>query len=168
MAYKATLGDQIHTVDVQQLDEHRYKILIDDEELLIDGRRLSGHLYSLIVENKSFTIDVAEKDDAYTVAYEGKSFQVGVLDERRARQAAIGSGLGGVGGDTQIRSMMPGKVVDILVNLGDNVEKDQGIIIIEAMKMENEIRAPMAGVVKAVHVEAGQAVESGELLVEFD
>ena len=64
--------------------------------------------------------------------------------------------------------MMPGKVVELLVQAGEAVEKDQGIIIIEAMKMENEIRAPVAGTVKAVHVEAGQAVESGELLVELE
>lgn len=166
MAYKATLGDRTYTVDVQELDEHRYRIRIDDEEYVIDGRRLGGHMYSLIVENQSFTIDVAERDDTYTVAYEGKSFQVGVLDERRARRTAAGSGLGGAG-DKEVRSMMPGKVVDVLVGAGDDVEKDQGVLIIEAMKMENEIRASVAGTVKAVHVEAGQAVESGELLLEL-
>ena len=64
--------------------------------------------------------------------------------------------------------MMPGKVVELLVQAGDMVEKDQGVIIIEAMKMENEIRAAVAGTVKAVHVEAGRAVESGELLIELE
>lgn len=167
MAYKATLGDRTYTVDVQELDEHRYRIRIDDEEYVIDGRRLGGHMYSLIVENQSFTVDVAEKNDSFTVAYEGKSFQVGVLDERRARRAAAGAGLGG-SGDKEVRSMMPGKVVDVLVDAGDAVEKDQGVLIVEAMKMENEIRASVAGTVKAVHVETGQAVESGELLLELE
>jgi len=167
MAYKALLGDQTYTISVHELDEHQYKIVIDDEEHIIDGRRLTGHMYSLIVENKSFTVDVAEKDDEYTVAYEGKSFQVGVLDERKARRGGAGASLGGAG-EKDICSMMPGKVVDLLVQAGDAVEKDQGVIIIEAMKMENEIRAPVAGTVKAVHVETGQAVESGELLVELE
>ena len=167
MAYKAMLGDQTYTISVHELDEHQYKIVIDDEEHIIDGRRLTGHMYSLIVENKSFTVDVAEKDDEYTVAYEGKSFQVGVLDERKARRGGAGANLGGAG-EKDVCSMMPGKVVELLVQAGDAVEKDQGVIIIEAMKMENEIRAPVAGTVKAVHVEAGQAVESGELLVELE
>ena len=167
MAYKAMLGDQTYTISVHELDEHRYKIVIDDEEHIIDGRRLTGHMYSLIVENKSFTVDVAEKDDAYTVAYEGKSFQVGVLDERKVRRGGAGASLGGAG-EKEVCSMMPGKVVELLVQAGDAVEKDQGVIIIEAMKMENEIRAPVAGTVKAVHVAAGQAVESGELLVELE
>ncbi len=167
MAYKALLGDQTYTISVHELDEHQYKIVIDDEEHIIDGRRLTGHMYSLIVENKSFTVDVAEKDDAYTVAYEGKSFQVSVLDERKARRGGAGASLGGAD-EKDVCSMMPGKVVELLVQAGDAVEKDQGVIIIEAMKMENEIRAPVAGTVKAVHVEAGQAVESGELLVELE
>ncbi len=167
MAYKAMLGDQTYTISVHELNEHQYKIVIDDEEHMIDGRRLAGQIYSLIVENKSFTVDVAEKDDEYTVAYEGKSFQVGVLDERKARRGGTGTSLGGAG-EKDVCSMMPGKVVELLVQAGDAVEKDQGVIIIEAMKMENEIRAPVAGTVKAVHVEAGQAVESGELLVELE
>lgn len=167
MAYKAMLGDQTYTISVHELDEHQYKIVIDDEEHIIDGRRLTGHMYSLIVENKSFTVDVAEKDDEYTVAYEGKSFQVGVLDERKARRGGAGASLGGAG-EKDVCSMMPGKVVELLVQAGDAVEKDQGVIIIEAMKMENEIRAPVSGTVKTVHVEAGQAVESGELLIELE
>lgn len=167
MAYKATLGDQTYTISVHELDEHQYKIVIDAEEHIIDGRQLTGHMYSLIVENRSFTVDVAEKDDKYTVAYEGKSFQVGVLDERKARRGGVGANLGGAG-EKEVCSMMPGKVVELLVHEGDAVEKNQGVIIIEAMKMENEIRATVAGTVKAVHVESGQTVESGELLVELE
>jgi biotin carboxyl carrier protein len=167
MAYKATLGDQTYTISVHELDEHQYKIVIDDEEHIIDGRQLTDHMYSLLVEHQSFTVDVAEKDDDYIVAYEGKSFQVGVLDERKARRGGAGASLGGAD-EKEVCSMMPGKVVELLAQVGDAVEKDQGVIIIEAMKMENEIRVPVAGTVKAIHVEAGQTVESGELLVELE
>ena len=167
MAYQAKLGDQTYTIDVQEFGEHKYKIVIDDEEHLIDGRQLTGHMYSLLVENQSFTVDVAEKDDEYTVAYEGKSFRVHVLDERKTRRGGAEAGLGGAE-EKDVRSMMPGKVVELLVNEGDQVEKDQSVIVIEAMKMENEIRAAVAGTVQAIHVEAGQAVESGQLLMELE
>ena len=63
---------------------------------------------------------------------------------------------------------MPGKVVEVLVAVGDEIEKDQGLLIIEAMKMENEIRATAAGKVKEIRVSPGQAVESGELLIELE
>ncbi len=167
MAYKAKLGDQTYTIDVQELGEDKYKIMIDDEEHLIDGRQLTGHMYSLLVENQSFTVDVAEKDDEYTVVYKGKSFRVHVLDERKARRGGSEAGLGGAE-EKDVRSMMPGKVVELLVNEGDQVVKDQSVIVIEAMKMENEIRAAVAGTVKAISVEAGQAVESGQLLIELE
>jgi biotin carboxyl carrier protein len=63
---------------------------------------------------------------------------------------------------------MPGKVVAVLVVVGDEIEKDQGLLVIEAMKMENEIRATTAGKVKEIRVAPGQAVESGELLIELE
>ncbi len=165
MAYIATLGEQTHRIEVQELEEdHLYRIIIDGKTLTVDGRKLSAHMYSLLVENQSFTVDVTTKDDDYTVASEGKSFQLRVLDERRAARPGEGGHAGRAGGK-EIRSFMPGKVVEVLVAVGDDVSKDQGVLIVEAMKMENEVRATADGKVKEIRVSPGQAVESGELLV---
>ncbi len=167
MAYIATLGDQTHTIEVQELEaDHVYRIVIDGKERIVDGRQLSAHMYSLLVEDQSFTIDVTEKDDQYTVSCEGKTFQFSLLDERRALRPGEG-GSSGVG-DTEVRSLMPGKIVEILVSVGDEVEQDQGVLIMEAMKMENEVRASTTGTVKAILVAEGQAVEAGELLLELE
>jgi biotin carboxyl carrier protein len=168
MAYIVTLGDQTHRIEVQELEEdHLYRIRIDGKELTVDGRKLSAHMYSLLVGDQSFTVDVTTKDDHYTVTGEGKSFQLRVLDERRAARPGEGRGAGREGGK-EIRSFMPGKVVEVLVAVGDEVAKDQGVLIVEAMKMENEVRAPVAGKVKEIRVSPGQAVESGELLVVLE
>ena len=96
-------------------------------------------------------------------------WQSGVFLRNKARVDIAGhkTRMGGAE-EKDVRSMMPGKVVELLVNEGDQVEKDQSVIVIEAMKMENEIRAAVAGTVKAIHVEAGQVVESGELLIELE
>ena len=167
MAYIATLGDQTHTIEVQELEaDHLYRIVIDGKERIVDGRQLSAHMYSLLVEDQSFTIDVTEKDDQYTVSCEGKTFQFSLLDERRALRPGEG-GSSGVG-DTEVRSLMPGKIVEVLVSVGDEVEQDQGVLIMEAMKMENEVRASTAGTVTAILVAEGQAVEAGELLLELE
>ena len=112
-------------------------------------------------------MDVTAKDDQYTVACEGKSVQLRLLDERRASRSGEAGGSGRDGGKL-IKSFMPGKVVEVLVSVGDDVEKDQGLIIIEAMKMENELRSTAAGKVKEIRVSTGQAVESGELLIELE
>jgi len=168
MAYIATLDDKTHKIEVQELEEdHLYRIVIDGNEHVIDGRKLTGHIYSLIKDNRSFTVDVTAKDDQYTVACEGKSVQLRLLDERRASRPGEGGGSGRDGGKL-IKSFMPGKVVEVLVQVGDEVTKDQGLIIIEAMKMENELRSTAAGKVKEIRVSPGQAVESGELLVELE
>jgi biotin carboxyl carrier protein len=168
MAYIATLGDQTHRIEVQELEEdHLYRIIIDGKELTVDGRKLSAHMYSLLVESQSFTVDVTSKDENYTVASAGKSFQLHLLDERRAARPGEGSS-GSRDGGKKIHSIMPGKVVEVMVAIGDEVSKDQGVLIIEAMKMENEIRAATSGKVKEIRVAPGQAVESGELLIVLE
>jgi biotin carboxyl carrier protein len=168
MTYIATLDDKTHRIEVQELEEdHLYRIVIDDKEHIIDGRKLTGHIYSLIKDNRSFTVDVTAKDDQYMVACEGKSVQLRLLDERRAARPGEGGGSGRDGGKL-IKSFMPGKVVEVLVKVGDSVEKDQGLIIIEAMKMENELRSTAVGKVKEIHVSSGQPVESGQLLIELE
>lgn len=175
MAYIVTLGEQTHHIEVQELEEdHLFRIKISDKdgtkertkELIVDGRKLTAHMYSLLVDQQSFTVDVTAKDDNYTVASAGRSFQLKVLDERRASRP--GAGGAGREGGKEIRSFMPGKVVDVLVAVGDEVAKDQGILIVEAMKMENEVRAATSGKVKEIRVSPGQAVESGELLVVLE
>jgi biotin carboxyl carrier protein len=168
MAYIATLGDQTHKVEIHELEEdHLYRIVIDGVERLIDGRQLTGHIYSLLIDNRSFTVDVGGKDDDYTVACEGKSFRVHVLDERRALRPGEGQSESRAGGK-EVRAFMPGKVVEVLVAVGDEVAKDQGVLIVEAMKMENEVRAAVAGKVKEIRVAPGEAVETGELLIVLE
>jgi len=68
----------------------------------------------------------------------------------------------------EIKSAMPGRVVNVLVAVGDEVKADQGIIVVEAMKMENEVKAPKAGKIVEVKVAAGQAVEKGQLMIVIE
>jgi biotin carboxyl carrier protein len=169
MAYIATFGDQTYKVEIHELEEdHLYRIVIDGVERIVDGRQVTGHIYSLLIDNRSFTVDVAAKDDDYTVACEGKSFRVRVLDERRALRPGEGIGSGSREGGKEVRAFMPGKVVEVLVAVGDAVAKDQGVLIVEAMKMENEVRAAASGTVKEVRVSPGQAVETGEILIVLE
>lgn len=168
MVYIATLGDETHRIEIQALEgEHLYRIVIDGVERIIDGRQLSSHMYSLLVDGRSFTVDVVAKDDVYTVACDGKSFQLNLLDERRALRRGEGKGDNREGGK-EVRAFMPGKVVEVLVAVGDEVSKDQGLLIVEAMKMENEVRAATSGKIREIRVSPGQTVESGELLVALE
>ncbi len=166
MAYLATLGDQTHHIEVQELDGNLYRVTIDGVERVVDGRQLSAHTYSLLVDQRSFTVDVTAKEDVYTVLCQGKSFRLKLLDERRLRPG--GQAPQEEGGEKEIRAFMPGKIVEILVAVEEEVTKEQGLLIIEAMKMENEVRSSSSGKVKEIHVTPGQAVEAGELLVQLE
>lgn len=89
-----------------------------------------------------------------------------VVDARRYRRG--GGGPVAATGDVRVVAPMPGRIVRVLVKPGDRVEARQGLVVVEAMKMENEIAAARAGVVKEVAVSAGQSVESGRLLVVIE
>jgi len=167
MAYKVTLQGQTHDVNVIELDNGLVRVTIDGVDSTVDSKQVNARLYSLLWDKQSIVVDVSANGEDFIVSYSGKNHTLHVIDERRARRSNEDTGSMGTQ-EKELRSMMPGKVVQLLVAEGDAVEKDQGIIIIEAMKMENEIRAATEGVVKTVHVAAGQAVESGELLVELD
>ena len=167
MAYKVTLQGQTHDVNVIELDNDLVRVTIDGVDSLIDSKQVNARLYSLLWDKQSIIVDVSANGEEFIVSYSGKNHKLHVIDERRARRGNETTGVLG-SQNKELRSMMPGKVVQLLVAEGDVVEKDQGIISIEAMKMENEIRAVAEGVVKTVHVTTGQAVESGELLVELD
>jgi biotin carboxyl carrier protein len=104
----------------------------------------------------------------YTIHLGGYRFECEALDERtRAIRELAGSG-SRPAGPASVAAPMPGLVVRVLVKPGDRVEPGQGVVVIEAMKMENELRASVAGVVGRVAVSAGNAVEKGAVLIEFE
>ena len=98
----------------------------------------------------------------------GRTFRAEVLDERTRAIRAMARGPEAPSGPRALKAPMTGLVVRVEVLPGDVVARGQGLVIVEAMKMENELTAEMAGTVRAVHVEAGQAVEKDEVLLEFE
>jgi biotin carboxyl carrier protein len=104
----------------------------------------------------------------YTVHLDGFRFEVEALDERTRAIKQLAGSAASPAGPASLAAPMPGLVVRVLVQSGDGVQAGQGVVVIEAMKMENELRASTAGVVRTVLVKPGSAVEKGAVLVEFD
>jgi biotin carboxyl carrier protein len=117
----------------------------------------------LIVDNRSFEIEVDNSEDQYRVLVDGRNYHVHLVDERRLRVGGAQSSLQ-LQGRQKVAVPMPGKVIAVLVSEADTVEKGQGLVIVEAMKMENEVRSPVAGQVKEIRVKPGDAVEAGAVL----
>jgi biotin carboxyl carrier protein len=164
MAFVAHLGDQSYTVEIEETHRAVYRVSVDGNEFIVDGKKTGRTNYSLIVDNRSFEIEVDNTGDEYRVLVDGRNYRIHLVDERRVRAGGGQSGIE-LRGRQLVSVPMPGKVVAVLVAEGDPVEKGQGLVIVEAMKMENEVRSPIAGSVKEIKVQPGDTVEGGAVLL---
>jgi biotin carboxyl carrier protein len=164
MAFIARLGEESYTVEIEETGKSVYRISVDGNEFLVDGKKTGRTNYSLIVDNRSFEVEVDNTDDEYRVLVDGRSYHIALVDERRMRVGGAQASLE-LQGRQRVSVPMPGKVIAVLVAEGDAVEKGQGLAIVEAMKMENEVRSPITGAVKEIRVKPGDTVEGGAVLM---
>jgi biotin carboxyl carrier protein len=132
-------------------------IRVNGEPRTVDFLPLGEALYSVITDDRSIEVAIEEKRGQTDVLLQGKLYEARVFDERALLMAGRKGGLGGDSGD--LHSPMPGLIVAVNVAAGDSVTQGQTVVILESMKMQNELKAPADGVVHAVHVQAGQTVE---------
>jgi len=163
--FTALVGVATHALEVAALGEGRYRIAIDGRERIVDCRETGAGTFSLLIDHAAAEVSVANRGDEFQVAVAGRTHRLRLLDERARRRHQR---TGASDGARELRAAMPGKVVAILVEPGARVERGQGLLVIEAMKMENEIGSPRTGTVAEVRVRPGQAVEAGELLARID
>jgi len=167
MNYVATIGERDVKVSVEELGGSNYKVTIDGAEHVVDAQLITGNLWSVLYGNGSFEVDVMRLPaEEYEVLIKGDCHKFTLMNEQR--RAMMRAGGKGSAGKAMLTSPMPGKVVKLLVTEGQEVAAGQGVIVVEAMKMENELKSALAGKVKEIFVEEGQVVESGAklLLVE--
>jgi biotin carboxyl carrier protein len=167
MSYVATIGEREVTITVEELGGANYKVAIDGVEHVVDAHQVATQLWSVLCGGASFVVDVTQlPTEEYEVLIQGDCHKFTLMNEQR--RAMIRAGGKGSAGKAMLASPMPGKVVKLLVTEGQEVEAGQGVIVVEAMKMENELKSALAGKVKEIFVEEGQIVESGAklLLVE--
>ena len=157
-------GEREHEVTVDRHDG-LFRVVVDGQEHLVDVRRLEADFHSIMMEGRSYELSIEPDGDRYHVRHGASQRTVVFTDAtRRARDELRAGGHGPL----SIVSVMPGKVVRVLVAVGDAVEAGQGLVVVEAMKMENEIGAPRAGRIIAIHVEPGRAVEAGAPLLVIE
>jgi biotin carboxyl carrier protein len=167
MNYVATIGERDVKVSVEELGGSNYKVTIDGVERVVDAQLITGNLWSVLYGNGSFEVDVTRLPaEEYEVLIKGDCHKFTLMNEQR--RVMLRAGGKGSAGKAMLTSPMPGKVVKLLVEEGQEVAAGQGVIVVEAMKMENELKSALPGKVKEIFVEEGQVVESGAklLLVE--
>jgi biotin carboxyl carrier protein len=162
MKYITTVEDKQFTVEIID-DKH---ISVNGKIYNIDFENVSGQpVYSLIVDGKSHEAYVQPGEENWQVLLRGRLYPAVVEDEREKRlRAAAGSGVA-ESGEFHLKAPMPGLVVAIPVNEGQDVKKGQVLLILESMKMQNELKAPRDGKVNRIKVKPGESVEQKQALL---
>lgn len=163
MKYFVTIGETTHEVEVtERLGELEVSIGGEPFELSYAEADSLGQVL-VLHEGQSYGFSVEGDENRVHLTLAGHVYSAAIEDEReRAAQLAAKAARGGGG---PVNAVMPGVVVELLVAEGDTVEEGQPLLILEAMKMQNEIGAPAAGIVQSLHVAAGTAVGAGDKLV---
>lgn len=154
-------------VEVETLNGGRYAVTLGGKRHEVEALVLPHGAVSLMVDGHSWSVEFDARKEEVGVLLRGQLTRFDVADERklRLRQAAATFS---VEGKQVIEAPMPGKIVKVFVKPGDEVAEGQGLVVVEAMKMENELKSPKAGKVLAVHAKEGTAVENGAPLVEVE
>ena len=161
MKYYTQVNNQDFEIDI----DHENEITVNGVKYAVDFQTLvEAGLMSLLINHRSLEGAVEERDDVWEVLMLGKLYAVKVQDERSYRLAQA-RGVTTESGEGYVKAPMPGIIIAVPVVVGDVVQKGDKIVILESMKMENELRAPRNGVVVQVRTEPGASVEKDQLLV---
>jgi biotin carboxyl carrier protein len=150
-----------------QRDSDRWKISLDGAPLDADAVEISPNVFSVLLNGESYEVRLAAANDGkLTLQTRHHEFIAEVVDSRAWRGRRHGAM--DAKGRQQIVAPMPGKVVRVLIKAGDKVEAGQGLLVVEAMKMQNEVRSPKTGTVERLLAKEGQPVNAGEILAWID
>jgi biotin carboxyl carrier protein len=163
--YRLKLGKEDHEIEVEPDSGGGYRVHVGDDTARVSLRRINESArYSLIVDNKPYDVFCEESPTGFHVVIGGRTIDVGTQTGRRGK-----GGAGGLDADLEgewvLKSPMSGVVQDVRVKADDEVEQGQVLVVVEAMKMQNELHARRGGTVKAVYVSVGQRVDQGAPLL---
>jgi biotin carboxyl carrier protein len=161
MKYITAVNDQEFVIEIDE----EGRITVNERPYDIDFQILAeGGVLSLLLDNKSLEAVVEERDQAWEVLIKGELYTVKVQDERAYRLAKARGAVAEVTGEAIVKSPMPGLIISVPVQEGQEVEKGDRVVILESMKMENELHSPRSGIVKHIYVDEGDSVEKGQSL----
>ncbi len=166
MKFEVAINNTRRVVELER-DAERWRISLDGKVVDADTVEIAPNIFSILLDGKSHEIRVASTSSGTLTLQTGRhEFTAEVTDPRAWRGRRHGTLE--AEGRQQILAPMPGKIVRVLVQAGEKVEAGQGLLVVEAMKMQNEIRSPKSGTVERLLVKEGQPVNAGEILAWID
>ena len=173
MYFEAETKGRKYKVDVTE-GRHNWKVSLQLEgqewkhyDISKKDYKNAEEYVSFLFQGKSYLIDVLGQDTEYTVFTRNSFRNIQIFNDEMLLHESLKKG-GGMGGDAYIKSGMPGKVIEIFVKVGDEVKAGKPLLIMEAMKMENEMRAATDVKIKEICVKQGDSIESGAILIKFE
>ncbi len=169
MTFEVDVNGRTHAVSVERgVGITRFRVTVDGRAHAVDAVRIGEYGLSLLLDeatagSREICVSPAGPRGALLVSIDGRTVPASVNARRTGRVSGDTAGQGR--GEQAVAAPMPGRVVRVLVAPGDQVAARQGVVVVEAMKMENELRSPKSGRVKDVSVSAGMSVEAGRVLV---
>lgn len=162
MKYIATIGGRSYEIDINEAGQ----ISADGEVLEVNFQSIADQpVYSMLLNGESFEANVFTGEQAVEVLLRGHYFQVAVEDERQKRLREASGGSQVKEGEFSLAAPMPGLVIAVPIEDGQQVAQGDNLIILESMKMQNELKAPRDGTVSGVRVKAGDSVNQNQVLV---
>jgi biotin carboxyl carrier protein len=162
MKYATTLNDKTYIIEINE--DHR--VFVDGQEYQVDFESVSGQpVYSLLIDGQSHEAYVSEGEEAWQVLLRGALFNVQVEDEREKRLRSTAGGAAQSAGEFSLKAPMPGLVVAIPVSEGQPIKKGDILIVLESMKMQNELKSPRDGTVTRIKVKERESVEHHQVMV---
>lgn len=158
-------ADRMVTVD-GPLPDGRFKVSIDGTERIVDARQIRPGTWSLLLDGQQFVVDLDRRRTGVAASV-GASEALLTIEDALHRRLSSAAGTRAQARGESIRAPIAGKVVKVLISVGDQVAPGSPVIVLEAMKMENELIAERGGTVATISKSAGQAVDTGDLLVEL-
>ena len=168
MKFQAEVASEKHEIEIHR-DGRRVVANVDGRRYDLDVSEAEPNTFLIKDGNRVFEAMVSGPTEAsgpIAVTVRNHHIDVRLWDPKRLRGSS--SDAAAMEGIADIRSAMPGKIVRILANVGDKVEKGEGIIVVEAMKMQNELKSPKAGHIKEIRVSLDATVSSGDVLVVIE
>jgi biotin carboxyl carrier protein len=166
MKFEVNIAGKNHIVDLER-NENRWRISLDGAPIDADAVELTSNVYSILLNGQAYEVRmIPSSNGTLTLQTAHQEFIAEVADPRAWRGRRHGHIE--AQGRQQVVAPMPGKVVLVLVQQGEKVQAGQGLLVVEAMKMQNEIRSPKSGAVERLLVQQGQAVNAGQILAWID
>ena len=169
------LDSKEYEIVVENSDQpHLFYVSLDGRSYTLDAHAMASEIVTVLIDNRSYDVDLDRLnmnnalDGRMAVRVRGRVIDLEMLDERRKKMKDAQATHFSESGFVRILSPMPGKIVRVLVSESEKVTEGQGLVVVEAMKMENELKSPKNGVVKEVFAKAGDPVDSGALLVTIE